>query len=255
MANGIRIHYWRTGGDKPPLIMAHGYSDDGLCWTNLATDLTGDWDIILPDARGHGFSDPPPREDEADSQVEDLAGIIKALKLEKPVLMGHSMGSASVAWFAARYPDVPRAIVLEDPRLVGTYPDRDDAAVQRRVAQIVQRNNSSYEELLAQCLERNGKWERSECEYWVPSKIRHHPFTAHRRLGARPAMGELFPKITCPTLILKADDKPDLKAQNEKVAALLRHGQLAHIEGAGHSVRRDQEARLLAVLRPFLEGL
>ena len=32
LANEIRIHYWRTGGDKPVLLMAHGYSDDGLCW-------------------------------------------------------------------------------------------------------------------------------------------------------------------------------------------------------------------------------
>lgn len=37
LANGIRIHYWRTGGNKPPLVMAHGSSDDGLCWTNLAS--------------------------------------------------------------------------------------------------------------------------------------------------------------------------------------------------------------------------
>ena len=28
IANNIRIHYWRTGGDKPPMVLAHGYSDD-----------------------------------------------------------------------------------------------------------------------------------------------------------------------------------------------------------------------------------
>ena len=32
------MHYWRTGGSKPVLIMAHGSSDDGLCWTNLAKE-------------------------------------------------------------------------------------------------------------------------------------------------------------------------------------------------------------------------
>ena len=50
MANGIRIHYWRTGGDKPVLLMAHGSSDDGLCWTNLAKELVQDYDIIMADA-------------------------------------------------------------------------------------------------------------------------------------------------------------------------------------------------------------
>jgi pimeloyl-ACP methyl ester carboxylesterase len=118
MANGIRLHYWRTGGAKPPLVMAHGSSDDALCWTNLAKEFQDRYDIIMFDARGHGLSDPPTAADAPDVQVEDLAGLIKALKLEKPVLMGHSMGSASVAHFAAKYPDVPRAVILEDPALV-----------------------------------------------------------------------------------------------------------------------------------------
>ena len=47
IANGIRIHYWRTGGDKPVIIMAHGSSDNGLCWTNLAKELTNEYDLSL----------------------------------------------------------------------------------------------------------------------------------------------------------------------------------------------------------------
>jgi pimeloyl-ACP methyl ester carboxylesterase len=34
--NGIQIYYTRTGGDKPPVVLAHGFSDDGLCWTPVA---------------------------------------------------------------------------------------------------------------------------------------------------------------------------------------------------------------------------
>ena len=52
VANGIRIHYWRTGGAKPALVLAHGSSDDGLCWTNLAKELTDQYDVIMFDARG-----------------------------------------------------------------------------------------------------------------------------------------------------------------------------------------------------------
>ena len=123
-ANGIRIHYWRTGAGtgKPPLVLAHGSSDDGLCWTNLAKEIQDGYDIIMFDARGHGLSDPPTPSDPPDVQVEDLAGLIKELKLERPILMGHSMGSASVAHFAAKYPDVPRAVILEDPALVRPAP-------------------------------------------------------------------------------------------------------------------------------------
>src|SRR5262245_60062606 len=59
-ANGITIHYYRTGnGDKPALVLSHGASDSGLCWTRLTRALEADYDVIMPDARGHGLSDAP----------------------------------------------------------------------------------------------------------------------------------------------------------------------------------------------------
>ena len=41
-ANGIRVHYHRTRGDKPSLVLNHGSTDNGLCWTRLACALEGD---------------------------------------------------------------------------------------------------------------------------------------------------------------------------------------------------------------------
>ncbi len=260
IANGIRIHYWRTGGDKPVLLMAHGSSDNGLCWTNLAKELVEDYDIIMPDARGHGLSDPPSKSDPADSQAEDLAGIIRELKLDKPILMGHSMGSSSVAWFSAKYPDVPRAVILEDPRLI-PRPSGDPRATpsadaqEKRRAHILERNNTPYEELVAQCMQNSPLWGLSECKIWAPSKRLHHPNTAYRRIGERPQTSDLFAKITAPTLILKADAEGEVRKQNEEVAGILKNGTLVHVEGAKHNVRRDQKARLLKALRAFLDEL
>jgi pimeloyl-ACP methyl ester carboxylesterase len=97
------------------------------------------------------------------------------------------------------------------------------------------------------------KWGRSECEIWAPSKRRHHPDTAlGRGVGARPPMSDLFARIVAPTLILKAEAQGELRQQNEKVAAILKRGQIVHIDGAGHNVRRDQKQRTLAALKPFL---
>jgi pimeloyl-ACP methyl ester carboxylesterase len=259
-ANGIRLHYWRTGGTaKPVLVLAHGSSDDALCWTNLAKELTDRYDVIMFDARGHGLSDPPTAADAVDVQVEDLAGLIKALKLEKPILMGHSMGSASVAWFSAKYPDVPRAVILEDPALVrpATPPAATGAAppsVDERRAQLLARNNTSEAELVAGCMKNSPKWGQSECEIWAPSKRRHHPDTVRVNNALRPPMRELLPKITAPTLILKADAQGELRAQNEEVAKLLPKGRLVHIAGAGHNVRRENKAQTLEVLNAFLAG-
>jgi len=261
LANDIRIHYWRTGGDKPVMIMAHGSSDNGLCWTNLARELEADYDIIMFDARGHGLSDPPSRSDGVDAQCEDLAGLIRELGLEKPILMGHSMGSSSVAWFAARYPDIPGAVILEDPGLIprpnrnpGTTPSEADIEEQR--AQMVERNNRTIDELVALCMKNTPQWGQCECEFWAPSKKLHHPNNVYRRLiGRGPDKSELFPMITAPTLILKADAQGEVRKQNEEIAALLPNGRIVHIEGARHNVRRDQKEALIKALKAFLEEL
>src|SRR5262249_28576816 len=55
-SNGIRIHYLRTGVRKPPVVLLHGLIGSGACWTPLARALESDFDVVLPDARGHGES-------------------------------------------------------------------------------------------------------------------------------------------------------------------------------------------------------
>lgn len=48
-ANGIKIHYNRTGGSKPPIVLCHGATDNGLCWTPVASALEVNYDVIMPD--------------------------------------------------------------------------------------------------------------------------------------------------------------------------------------------------------------
>lgn len=261
LANGIRIHYRRTGGDGLPLVLCHGFSDDSVCWTEFAKELASEYDVIMPDARGHGLSDPPRAEDSADAQCEDLAGLIHELELDHPVLMGHSMGSATVAWFAARYPDVPKAVILEDPRLIpwpsgaGPHGPSTPESIEKRRRHILEDNNRTHESLLADCIERNPKWTRRECECWAPSKRLYHPDNALPRTGNRPPMEEIVAMITAPTLILKADAKGELREQNEAVAALLPRGRIVHLAGAGHCVRRDRPGESLALVRDFLKSV
>src|SRR5690242_13485221 len=90
-ANGIRLHYTRTGGDRPPLVLAHGFSDDGLCWTPVVAVLAPDYDVIMVDARGHGLSDAPAHGYGSAEHAADLAGAIGALGLRRPAVLGHSM--------------------------------------------------------------------------------------------------------------------------------------------------------------------
>jgi pimeloyl-ACP methyl ester carboxylesterase len=71
-ANGIRLHYTRTDGDKPPLVLAHGVTDAGPCWTAVAEALAAEYDAIMVDAHGHGYSDAQKRGYVPEEQVGGL---------------------------------------------------------------------------------------------------------------------------------------------------------------------------------------
>jgi pimeloyl-ACP methyl ester carboxylesterase len=118
-ANGIRIHYYHAvpAPGKPVMVMAHGASDYGLNWTTLTKELQAAYDIYMVDARGHGYTDPPTADTRGDAGVEDLVGFLRAMKIEKPILMGHSMGASTVMRIGATYPDLARAVIMLDPGL------------------------------------------------------------------------------------------------------------------------------------------
>ena len=259
VANGIRIHYWRTGGNKPPLVMAHGSSDDGLCWTNLAREFQDQYDIIMFDARGHGLSDPPSPSDPPDVQVEDLAGLIKELKLTRPILMGHSMGSS-----------VGGAVRGEiSGRAAGRHPGRSRTGSPGRAGGSNRHAHDAgaapHDDPRAQQHDRGGAGGRLHEELSEMGTLRVRVLGAvqtpapsrHRRersLRPRRHVSELFPKITAPTLILKADAQGDLRKQNEDIASRLPRGKIVHIEGAGHNVRRENKAQTIEVMKAFLSG-
>ncbi len=56
-ANGLRHHYYRTGGEKPQLVLLHGFQEGAICRLRVAKVLEQDYNLILIDARGHGLSD------------------------------------------------------------------------------------------------------------------------------------------------------------------------------------------------------
>ena len=137
VVNGVKIHYHRAGGSQLPVLLAHGITDNGLCWTRLAQALESEYDLIMFDARGHGLSDVPETGYAPEDHVADIAGLVDALGLEKPALIGHSMGAANVALAVATDPDLARCAILEDPPWQIAYdPDERTAIIEEWRADI-----------------------------------------------------------------------------------------------------------------------
>jgi N-formylmaleamate deformylase len=268
VANGIKIHFYRTGGDGPPVVLSHGFSDNGLCWIRAAKVLEKDYDVIMPDARGHGLSDAPAEGYSGNDMAADLAGLILALELDKPALMGHSMGAATTALAAILYPDRVGRIVLEDPpwfeadspwahgRLNLSEKERHEQAEQRR-AEIVERASKTREELIALCREQSPTWDEIECGPWAESKLQLSPNVVQRVASERRHWSEIVPQIVCPTLLVIGDPAkksivtPELAQKAHEMNPLI---QVAQIEGAGHSIRREQFGPYMEAVTAFLSN-
>ena len=123
-SGGVRVHFYRTGqGDKPPLLLAHGFSDNGLCWTPTAQVLMEDFDVVMVDARNHGQSDAGAAD--IKSLADDLAAVVTQLELGAVSALGHSVGASVVTALAADYPHLVNRLLLEDPPW--RQPQREDS--------------------------------------------------------------------------------------------------------------------------------
>jgi pimeloyl-ACP methyl ester carboxylesterase len=238
----------------------------------------------MPDARGHGLSDPFTDADNGNTLVEDVVGFVHAMKFEKPILMGHSMGAANVMRVGALYPDLPRAVVMLDPFL-GHWPPGGPGApgpgtpgqlarAQEGVAptgaksapsvpvsmfrspeELVRQNNYSFDDLVAKCRRESPKWDSVDCQYWALSKKQYHGvYSAAQRQAMTGTMStaDALAKITAPALILKADAPPDVRKANEEAASVMKHGKLVNIDGAAHNLHHDQRKRTVEELTTFL---
>ncbi len=261
IADGLRLHYTRTGGDKPPVVLAHGFSDDGLCWTPLAQALATEYDLIMVDARGHGRSDAPTQGYGSAEHAGDLAAVITALALRRPVVLGHSMGAATALALAGSFPDLVSAIVLEDPPPFWA-PDFPPGPDEERMAQlhtwITDLKRKTREELITLQRVESPSWSDAELGPWADSKLRFSVGVLNDPGGAPLDWQTVLRRIVCPALLITADPARGGIMTAEAAAGLcsvIPQLQVVNIPGAGHSIRREQFDRYLDTVRAFLGGL
>lgn len=103
-------------GDKPVIVMLHGYSADKDVWARFAKHFTHDYQIIIPDMAGHGDSPYNPQWNYSmPAQAERLALLLDELKIKKAHIIGNSMGGFLTATFAIRYPQRVLSVAMIDP--------------------------------------------------------------------------------------------------------------------------------------------
>jgi pimeloyl-ACP methyl ester carboxylesterase len=261
IANGVKLHYYRTGGSKSPIVLLHGVTDDGLCWSPVADVLSETFDVIMVDMRGHGKSNAPEEGYTLTVMAGEIVALIKELGLVKPIIMGHSMGAITALTLAGLYPDIAKAIILEDPPPFWMIKETNLNEPQKPnplALWIASNKRKTKEDLFAEVRALNPDWAEAELEPWVNSKLRYSPKIVKLvEMVDLSSMGfeELFKKISCPALLLTADLNKGAILGDKEISPLKQWIPLlevVQIDSAGHNIRRDQFEPYMKAVQTFL---
>lgn len=254
-ANGVRIHYLRTGGDLPPVVLLHGLMGSGACWAPLARALEGEFDVIMPDARGHGGSSAPARGYRYDDLASDAEGLVRGLGLSRPALLGHSMGGMTAAVVASRGGVPLRGVVLVDPTFLSPERQREvhasDVAEQHRRALGLTRG-----ELVAQARARSPGRSLELLELQAAARLSTALAALDVLAPPNPPYRGLVSAIEAPALLVVGDSTPVVTpALVAELRALAPRLRVETIAGAGHGLPFEQPGRLGEVAAAFLRGV
>ena len=205
--DGLSFHYRDWGGTGQPLVLLHGLASTCHIWDLVAPILASDFSVIAMDQRGHGDSAKPEHGYDFATVCQDVAGLIEAKNLEKPIVVGHSWGGDVALELGVASPGLAKGLCFIDGGMIEPstrYQSLDDAREQ--MAPPVRSRSDSlgpeFENMVLANFEtlEDGtilaKLSRANHIRIIEALWDHHP----------PA---LYPKVSCPVLILPARQHAD----------------------------------------------
>jgi pimeloyl-ACP methyl ester carboxylesterase len=214
---GLQIRAARWGGMGKTVVAVHGLTANCRCWDLLASKLAPRHTVIALDLRGRGLSANPPTGYSIHHHVRDIIHLLDDLQLERPVVMGHSLGAFISLALAAAHPGrVDRLLLLDGG---GEFSDTQRAKVFQGLKPSLDRLGKvfpSFETYLAALkpapflqpwndyLEAYFRYEVEEVPGGLRSRVR--PASIEEEILNLKAVSpaQCYPLILCPVLLLRA---------------------------------------------------
>jgi len=265
--NQLRLHYldWGKGGDKT-LLLLHGFMSHAHMWDNLATELSARYHVLALDQRGHGDSE---WSKEAyysiDSHFSDISIFIESLRLEKVIILGHSMGGRNALFYAACAPEKVERLILVDARL-GNNQDASKA-LRRQLAslplkaknmdEVTEAIRSLYPYLSIEMCRHIAKYgyRQSQDGWFIPkydtkmsSQLEKSEYTTEELWG-------MTKNVTCPTLIITGKESPFVSLEEaQRICMALPRTTFKEIPGATHMPAQENPKAFKKVVLDYLDG-
>lgn len=241
--SGVRLMTYQIGSGRDVLLL-HGLTGSGLGWQLLAEQLVAHGcRVTMVDGRGHGVSD---RASDYSQQAiaGDAAGIIRALGLQKPAVIGHSMGGAQTLQLVSSYPELVGQAIVEDPAIWNKAEKASQTAdnlVAWR-ANLIRMLPMTHEDLVAEMTKANPHWHAVDISRDATAKQQLDPDVLLFDFAKEHAVWEWLKPVDVPVTVLHPDGSSWGLIDRPFAAALTAHmPRLDTIEMAnvGHCMRAD----------------
>ncbi len=255
---------YRSAGDRcaVPLLFLHGFLGSGAELDGIGAALSGDFYCVSIDLPGHGGT----RVDGGgecygmSGTAEGLVGLLAALQIRRPALVGYSMGGRLALYLAVRFPHLFRAIVL----LSASPGLKTSAERQERLAQDRERARALLTEGLGAFLDRwydQPLFASLKTHPVFPSLLMRRRFNdprglslslRHMSTGAQPSLWSHLPDLSSPLLLLAGEQDTKFLALNAEMAMLCPAARLETVPGCGHAIHLEDPIGVGARIGRFL---
>lgn len=255
--NGVRYQVVDQGVG-PAILFVHGFPLDHTMWSAQIDEFSRTHRVIAPDLRGFGGTDGFLYSLSMEQLADDLAELLAALQVERPITFcGLSMGGY-VAWqFVLRHSQWLGRLILCDTRAAADSPEA--AANRLKMADIVTKEGpepvawAMMPKLFAPSTNQKFPQLTESIRKVVMATSPTAIAAAHRGMAIRPDMTSLLPTIRIPTLVIVGQYDAITPAEEMRsIASEIPRSEFALIADAGHMAPMENPAAVNAVIRAFL---
>lgn len=237
--DGVEIQLAIWEGEGREVLCVHGLTANCRCWDVIASALAPQNRVLAMDLRGRGLSSKPPEGYSVDHHVRDIHSLIEDLRMDRAVLLGHSLGAFILLAFAARHPGLAGGLILVDGggKLTQDQWNRIGLAIKPSLdrlgkvfpsfdAYVEAMKQTSYLQPWSPVLETYFRYEIEEVGGGVRSRVQPAHIQEEILNIRQVEAAQFYPRVSCPVLIIRATDgilgQDDLVLPEASVKRMLR---------------------------------
>ena len=250
----ININY-EIRGEGEPLLFIHGLGSSLRDWEDQVPVFSKNFKVITLDLRGHGQTDKPKGPYSIPMFANDIAELIKSLKIGQVHIVGISLGGAIGFNFAIDYPDITKSLTVVNMSAsvpIKTFKEKQMFFMRVLIVKLM--GMKKMGKVLAKRLfikPEQEKLRERMATRWAENDKKSY-LSALKTLKNWSVLDKIH-EIKCPTLIISADEDYTPLEVKKEYTALIPDAKLVVIEDARHAVSAEKPEEFNTILMDFLK--